>query len=145
MSTKTGTLSDLKVNIKIKLASLWAAVICCYIYGDYFSLYVPKQIEKFINVQTLLNAPGKLLGASILMAIPSLMIFFSIALNASINRWLNIIFGIIYTAIMVLIATTSGGSWWMFYTFLAVLESILTLLIVWNAVRWPKQFENLKI
>lgn len=145
MSIKTGTLSDLKINIKIKLASLWAAVMCCYIYGDYFSLYVPKQIEKFINVQTLLDAPEKLLGGSILMAIPSLMIFLSIALKASINRWLNIIFGIIYTAIMVLIATTSGGSWWMFYKFLAILESILTLLIVWNAVKWPKQFENLKI
>lgn len=139
MSTKTGNLSDLKVNIKIKLASLWTAVMCCYIYGDYFSLYVPRQIEKFINVQTLLDAPEKLLGASILMAIPSLMIFLCIALKASINRWLNIIFGIIYTAIMVLIATTSGGSWWMFYKFLAILESVITLLIVWNAVKWPKE------
>ncbi len=59
ITTKPGNLSDLKVNIKIKLASLWAAVMCCYIYGDYFSLYVPKQIEKFINVKTLLDAPEK--------------------------------------------------------------------------------------
>lgn len=35
---KTG-LEDQKVNVKTKLSALWASVMFCYVYGDYFGLY----------------------------------------------------------------------------------------------------------
>ena len=35
-------LEDFKVNVKIKLSVLWTSVMFCYIYEDYFELYVPK-------------------------------------------------------------------------------------------------------
>lgn len=136
----TGDFEDFKINTKIKLAALWTSVMFCYIYGDYFSLYVPQKVEDFISGDTLLNSPMKLFCATLLMVIPSLMIFGSIVLKPKINRLLNIIFGIIYTAIMLLIAFTTIAPWWSFYVFLAVIESILTSLIIWNAVKWPKQF-----
>ena len=31
-------LDDFKVHTKIKLAALWASVMFCYIYADYFGL-----------------------------------------------------------------------------------------------------------
>ena len=137
--TNTSDFEDFKVNVKIKLSALWVSVMFCYVYGDYFSLYVPKTIEGFINGKTLLDNPLKLFAASILMAIPALMVFLSIALKPKISRWLNIIFGTIYTAIMMLIAITSIAPWWTFYVFLAIVEIVITSIIVWYAWKWPKQ------
>lgn len=133
------TFEDFKINTKIKLSALWTSVMFCYIYGDYFSLYVPKKVEDFITGETLLDSPVKLFSATLLMTIPALMIFVSVTFKPKINRWLNIIFGVIYTAIMLLIAFTTISSWWSFYVFLALIESILTSLIVWFAIKWPKQ------
>ena len=135
----TNHLEDFKINVKLILSALWTAVMFCYIYGDYFSLYVPKKIEEFISGETMLDSPLKLFAASILMTIPSLMIFLSLALKPIIGKWLNIFFGTIYSAIMILIAITSIAPWWTFYVFLAIVESCITLLIVWYAWRWPKQ------
>jgi Family of unknown function (DUF6326) len=135
--TKTKDLEDFKINVKFKLSALWASVMFCYVYGDYFKFYVPNQIEIFLKGETNLDHPLKLLAASILMAIPALMIFLSLVLKPKLNRWLNIIFGIIYTAIMLLIAITSLASWWIFYVFFAVLESIITAMIVYFAWKWP--------
>jgi hypothetical protein len=137
-STSPHHLEDFRINVKFKLSALWSAVMFCYIYGDYFSLYVPKKIEEFIDGETLLDSPGKLFAASILMVIPSLMIFLSLILSPNWNKWLNIVFGVIYTAIMVLIALTSISPWWTFYVFLAVVESCLTSLIIFYAWKWPK-------
>ncbi len=137
--SNTTNLEDFKINVKFKLSALWIAVMFCYIYGDYFSLYVPGQVEGFVKGDTRLNDPLKLFAASVLMAIPSLMIFLSIALKPKINRLLNIVFGIVYTAIMILIAVVSIAPWWSFYVFLAIVESLITSLIIWHAWRWPKQ------
>ena len=137
--SKTTGFDDFKINIKIKLSALWVSVMFCYIYGDYFALYVPKQIEKFINSETLLDSPLKLFAASILMTIPALMVFLSLALRPKISRGLNISFGIIYTAIMFLIAITSIAPWWTFSVFLSIVEIVITSLIAWYAWKWPKQ------
>ncbi len=131
-------LEDFNVNTKIKLAALWASVMSCYIYGDYFSLYVPNKIQGFINGDNMLDNPIKLFAASVLMAIPALMICFSVLLKPNLNRWLNIIFGVTYTAIMLLIAVTTIASWWSFYVFLALIEVVITSLVVWYAYKWPK-------
>lgn len=137
--TTSSNLEDFAINVKLKLAALWTSVMFCYVYGDYFSLYVPKKVEDFISGDTLLNSPQKLFAASILMAIPALMIFLSVALKPRLNRLLNILFGAIYTAIMLLIACTTIAPWWTFYVFLAILESILTATIIWHAWKWPRQ------
>jgi hypothetical protein len=141
-NTNKSDFEDIKVNIKIKLSALWTAVTLCYLYGDYFELYVPKKVEELISGDNLLNSPMNLFGAAVLLAIPALMVCLSILLKPPINRWLNIIFGVFYTAIMLLIAATSLESWRAFYVFLALVESIITSLIVWYAWTWPKQINE---
>jgi hypothetical protein len=135
-STKEG-----KVNTNIKLSLLWVGVMCCYVYGDFFSLFVPGRLQNMIDTDAILDNPLKLFAASVLMTIPSLMIPFSVLLNRSISRWLNIIFGIIFTGIMLLIAFTSSGAWWLFYIYLAIVESILTACIAWLAWKWPPNMD----
>ena len=127
---------DLKINVKIKLSALWASVMFCYIYADYFGLYKPGKLQAILNGQFFGVGPttqGVLLGASLMLAIPSLMIFLSVALPPVFNRWLNIVAGAVYTAIIL------KTMWvWMFYIFYGVIEILLTSLVVWYAWRWPK-------
>lgn len=136
--TSSNDFEDIKVNIKIKLSALWASVTLCYLYGDYFELYVPQKAQGLVNGENLLDSPMKLFAASVLLAIPALMVFLSIILKPKINRQLNIVLGIFYTAIMVLIAITSITPWRTFYVFLAIIESAITSLIVYYAWNWAK-------
>lgn len=131
-------LKNPKVNIKIKLASLWASATFCYLYGDYFELYTPNKINSFITGDHIMDSPTKLLLASVILAIPSVMVCLSIILKPNLNRILNLIFGILFTIMMVSIGIMSTNQWYLFYVFLAFLESIITGLIVWYAWKWPK-------
>lgn len=138
MNTKN-TPADFTVHVKIKLALLWASVTFLYIYGDYFELYVPRKTAGIINGTSILDNPVKLFLASLLLAIPSLMICLSVLLKPALNKWLNIVCGLFFTTIMLLIAVTSYSEWRAFYVFYAMIESVLTSFIVWTAFTWPKQ------
>ncbi len=135
-------LENPKVNVKIKLASLWASVTFCYLYGDYFELYTPGKINSLITGENVLDSPTKLLIASIILAISSIMVGASIILKPKINRFLNIVFGSLFTLMMLFIGVNSMVEWYIFYVFLAFLESIITFLIVYYAWKWPKKISN---
>lgn len=129
-------LEDIKVNVKIRIAAAWTAVMFCYIYADYFGLFVPGQLTRMLEGKLPPLGPvtqGALVFTSTMMAIPSIMIFLSVALRPTLNRWLNIITGILYTLIILL------TMWdWAFYIFYGVIEVALTSLIVWYAWKWPR-------
>lgn len=135
-------LEDVKINVKIKLSVLWTTVTLLYLYGDYFELYVPQKVEGLFNGEHLLDNPVKLFLASVLLAIPAAMVLLSILVKPSLSKWLNILFGIFFTGIMLLIAFTSFSPWRSFYVFYALLESSITMLIVWYALKWPRQKET---
>ena len=139
-STKeaTGILEDVKINVKLKLSALWAALMFLYIYVDLFDLYKLGEIEHIIagNLGPFQVTQTSLLTAMILMTIPALMVFLSVALPAKANRLTNIIVGILY--IVVVIGNTIGEAWF-FYIFGSVVEFVLLLLIVGYAWKWPKQ------
>lgn len=129
-----------KLNPRVKLVALWCAVMFCYIYGDYFALYIPKEAEKLVSGDTLLNSPMRVFGASVLMCLPSLVIISTLFARANVARVLNIVFGVIFTGIMLLIVFTSFPltpeiSAYVFY---ALLESAMTMTIVWQAWTWPR-------
>lgn len=131
-------LDDLKVHVKVKLSGLWTSLIFLYVYGDYFGLYKTGQLEAMLDGRIPPLGPVTqtvLVGTSVMMAVPSLMVFLSMAFPANASRWLNIIFGAVYAAIILL---TMPGAW-LFYQFLGVIEVILSLLIVWYAWTWPRR------
>lgn len=130
-------LENKEVNIKIKLAALWAAVTFCYLYGDYFELYTPGKIDSLITGKNVLDSPTALLIASLVLVVPSIMVALSTLLPPQINRILNIVFGVIFTIMMLFIGINSLTEWYAFYVFLAFIESMLTSLIVWHAWKWP--------
>ena len=131
-------LDDMKIHVKLKLSILWVSLMFCYVYGDYFGLYKPGKLQAMLEGKMGSLGPttqGVLLGTAVLMAIPSLMVFLSIVLSPGINRWTNMIFGVIYTVIMLI---TMPGAW-AFYIFFGIIEVALTVLIVWYAWTWPGQ------
>lgn len=132
-------LENTTLDIKIKLAALWASATFCYLYGDYFELYTPEKVSSLLTGENILDNPTKLLIASTILAIPSVMVAASILLKPTINRLLNIICGVLFTVMMLFIAINSSTGWYNFYIFLALLESLITMTIVWFAWKWPKQ------
>lgn len=130
-------LDDHKVHTRIKLAALWASVMFCYIYADYFGLFSPGQLasmNKGIIPPLGRSTDGVMIFVSAMMAIPSLMIFLSTVLPPWPNRLLNILFGTVYTAIISL--TMWSGAHFIFY---GVIEIALTLLVVFYAWTWPRR------
>jgi hypothetical protein len=134
---KAGTApDDIKVHVKMKISALWASAMFCYIYGDYFWLYAPGKLQGMMEGKMAPLGPATqevLLFTSVSMAIPAVMIFLSLALMASLNRWLNMILGAVYTAFVLI---TMPGAW-AFYLFLGSVDVLLTSLIVWYAWNWP--------
>jgi hypothetical protein len=134
----TTMLDDVKIHVRIKLSALWASVMFFYIYGDYFGLYKPGALQSMLDGRMGPLGPttqGVLLGTTLMMAIPSAMVFLSLVLNAGVCRWVNIVLGLVYTAIMLM---TMPGAW-IFYLVLGVIEVAFTLLIVRYAWTWPER------
>lgn len=131
-------LEDFKVNTRIKLSALWTAVMFCYIYGDYFELYVPGKVDGLMNGQNMLDTPVKLFIATCILTVPALMIFISLLLAPGLTKWLNIGVGVFFTLFTLLVGISSISEWRMFYVFLSFIESMITLLIVWQAWNWRK-------
>ncbi len=110
----------------------------CYIYCDYFELYVPGKLQSMLDGR--MGPLGGvtqaiLFSTAVLMAIPSLMVFLSIALPATLSRLANIVLGVAYSIIMLMVVLSPA---WAFYRFFGVLETALTLLVVWYAWTWPR-------
>jgi hypothetical protein len=133
---KSVELEDMKISVKLKLSALWAAVMFCYIYGDHFSLFRTGQIADMMagKIGPFTASQGSLLGFSLYMAIPGVMVFLSLALKPKVNRWTNIALGVFYIITNSLSALTDS---WAYFIFLGVVEVALTVLIVWYAWKWP--------
>jgi hypothetical protein len=131
------TLEQFRAPTQVKLALLWVSLMFLYIYNDYFSLYTPGTIADMTagRLGPLGQASaGVLAGVSIMLAIPALMIFLSVSLTPPASRWLNVVLGILYTAIEALTLPHAA----LFYRIVVVLEIAVTGLIVLYAVRWPR-------
>ncbi len=135
-----GSFLDTKVDVKIKLAFFWASVMFFYLYGDYFELYAPGKVQGLVDGNNLLNSPARLLFASILLSIPALMIPLTMILRPQASRFLNILFGSLFTLLMLFIGINSLSPWYSFYVLYAFIESLLTALIVFYAWKWPRTF-----
>ena len=133
-----GALEDVKIPVKLKLSALWAATLFLYAYGDIFGFFRPDVIEsvKAGKIAGFQINQGFLLAVSIYILIPSAMVFLTLVLKPEVNRWANLIVSVAYFATIVLSAI---GETWAYYIFLSLAESVLTLLIVWHAWKWPQR------
>ena len=133
----TRDLEDIKVHVKLKLAALWASVMFMYVYVDVLGFYRPGVIEdilagfmwEFEITQTLLVA------ALVLITIPSLMVFLSLALPARANRWTNIVVAALYVPVSIF--NVIGEAWVFYFWFAVIVEVALLALVIRYAWTWP--------
>jgi len=135
--THQHVLEDVKVSVKMKLATLWASFMFLYIYVDYFHLYMPGKIE---NIQAgrvfeFDVTQGFLLAALTSMTIPALMIFLSVSLPANLNRVINIVTAIVYIPYSLF---NLAGEAWIHMVLGAVVEVVLLCAIIRFAWKWPR-------
>jgi len=127
---------DPPVPVRLKLAALWTSAMFCYLYADYFGLFMPGMLDDMLHGRMApLGAVSQtvLLGTSTMMAIPSVMIALSLLLPLRLCRMLNIATGVLYTLI-ILITMWS----WAFFVMYGVIEVLLTGTIAWCAWRWGR-------
>ena len=133
---KITKMEDVKINVKMKLSALWVALMLIYIYADIFSLFKAGAIQKMMDgfMGPFPVTQGSLLSASILMIIPAVMVFLSLTLKHQVNRWANIILGVLYA--LVNLSNMIGETSWIFYMSFVVVEIALTLFIVGYSWKW---------
>lgn len=136
-------MEDIKVNVKLKLASLWASFMFLYIYVDYFALYMPSKIDDITKGKVFVFdiTQGFIFIAFFLATIPILMIILSLVLPAKMNRLTNITVAIILIPYMLF---NLAGEAWLHMYFAAAVEIVLLCLIIRYAYKWP-QFKNEKL
>ena len=139
--TNAIALTNYEINIKIKLALLWTALMFLYVYADFFQLMTPGKLENMMQLKTPMGptSPDILVVFSVILIIPTLMIVLAIFLKPKINKWLNIIVAFLYALISLLIIVSSiHDEWHRFYVIINFLELLVFTLIIVQAWRWPK-------
>lgn len=86
-NNSTVVLEDVKINVKLRISALWASLLFIYVYVDIFAFYKPGIIEDILEgkVWEFEISQAWALGSLILMTIPILMVFLSLALPAKAN------------------------------------------------------------
>jgi hypothetical protein len=138
VSTSNSTIfEDQRIGVRSKISALWIAVLFLFAYGDILGFFQPGQIEEVITgeISGIEITQIFLFAASVYVAIASVMVFLSLVLKPTVNRWANIVLPILY--IVSVVASVIGGS--AYFYFLSVVESALLLLIIRYAWTWPKQ------
>ncbi len=137
-SASSSTLEDVKVGVRFKIAALWIAMLFLFAYGDIFGFFSPGQIKEVMagEISGVAITQVFLFAVSLYIAIASVMVFFSLVLIPTVNRWTNIVLPSLY---VVSIVVSAIGETSAYYWFLSIAESALLLLIVWYAWTWPRR------
>ncbi len=122
-----------KLDTKVLLSTLWIVVMINMLKADILSLYIPGAAEELARTSASAGTPipQLMLGGAIMMELSIGMIILSRSLNYGVNRWVNIIVSLITIAFVV-----GGGAAYPHYIFIAAVEVICLLLVVWFAWKW---------
>ncbi len=120
-----------KIETKTLLSTLWVVVMINMLKADILSLYIPGAAEELARTAGDTPIPLLMLGGAVMMEISILMILLSRVLKYTVNRWANIIVSLITIAFIV-----GGGVSYPHYLFIAAVEIVCLLLIVWFAWKW---------
>ena len=135
-------LEDRQVNVKVRLALLWVALMFFYIYNDLLSMMQPGHVAQLVEgaLGGVRFTQTMLVGAAVLMAFPSFMVLLSLTLKAKANRLVNIIVGIFHVLVLLGTQFVGGeGEVWFYWRLYELFEAAFIVLIVWTAWKWPKQ------
>jgi hypothetical protein len=131
---KTNRTTNPAAEMPAKLSTLWTFLLFNMVFADIFSFMYPgfmAQIVAGTAVDGTVITPIFLLIAAVVTEISIAMVFLSRFLKQGINRWVNIIGGVI-TIVWVI----GGGSLILTYIFFASIEVLCSLAIIGMAWNW---------
>lgn len=139
-TTTTTTLDPASVNVRVKIAALWTAMMFVFAYVDLFSLYradVRADLEAG-HMSVFSIGQGFLLGITTYITVASLMVFLSLALPARAARWTNMVLAVAY---VLTIGGGAVGESHYYYLLGSAVEVLLLLAVVGYAWTWPKSMD----
>jgi hypothetical protein len=118
---------------RVLLSTLWIFATLNYLYADVFTLFFDPTAKEVIAMPV-----GVVFVFAVLMETAIAMVLLSRILKYRVNRWANIIVGVLHTAAVfwLLFVETLPA---LYYAFFATIEIACTLFIIWYAWSWPKQ------
>lgn len=136
MSSNPTQYQDYPVNQRVKIAALWAAMLFVFLYVDLISMFradIRADIEAG-KVFAFTIGQGVLLGMTVYVLIPILMLFLSLVLPVRIARTANVVLAAVYAI------TVVGGAIgeWNYYILGSVVEVALLAAVGYYAWTWPK-------
>ena len=126
-----------KVNVREKIAALWASMMFVFVYVDLFSTYRADfrsdlsagKVNGFSVDQTFL------LATTAFVVVPSLMVFLTLVLPAHIDRVANLVLSAVYA--LVIIGGAVGE--WNYYLLGSAIEVAQLAAVAYYAWTWPRE------
>ena len=119
-------------NVRIYLSALWIALMLTYLLGDVMRIFVgdftPGEIQGTPITQPMA------LGIAVFMLIPIVMLFLSLTLDYSLNRWLNIILAILLLGFNLIGLPSYPGAYDKFLIIVGLGINALTIYYAWTWV-----------
>ena len=134
--TKSGDFDTARVNVRVKIAALWASMLFVFVYVDLFSTYRADfradldagKVNGFTVGQTFL------LATTAFVVIPSLMVFLTLVLPPRVDRIANLALSGVYALIII------GGAIgeWSYYLLGSAIEVVQLAGVGYFAWTWPR-------
>lgn len=121
-----------KLDMKVKLSTLWIVVLINMIFADIFSIMVALVNKDTLNI--LGDVKTIMAIAAIVTNIPILMIYFSRILEYKANRIINMI-----AAILTILYIIGGGDTAPHYLIIASIEVIFLIMIFIYSLKWRNE------
>jgi hypothetical protein len=126
------SMAELK-DRKVILSTLWIFVLLNYIYADVFGLSFNPILQPDATVSI---TQGSALAFAVLMETAIAMVILARILTYGVNRWENIVVGVIHTALVAWSLSVTTPT--LFYAFFATIEIACTLFIICYAWTWRR-------
>jgi hypothetical protein len=139
MKTATGY-RDPWISPRVKIAALWASMLFVFVYVDLFSLY-RADVRADIDAGELAAftiGQGLLLGLTVYVALPSMMLFLSLVLPVRVARPANTVLAALYLPTIV----GSAVGEWAYFILGSAIEAALLVGIVYYTWTWPKATDD---
>jgi len=124
------------IDRKVLFSTLWIFVLLNIIFRDIHEFATAEAIQEILTgvINGRQITEELIFIGAFIVEIPIIMVLLSRVLKYSVNRWANIIAGVITFVVVVTGALTDLDD-----VFFVIVESVALIAIIWYAWKWPKQ------
>ena len=131
------------LTLKMRIVVLWIFMAASITAEAAIYVYETGQVEKLLSGEAG-NTSGDLVLWTCRWLIPLILAFLTVSLGNKANRMMNLVFGAIFVVfnIFQFVMRLATGQYLPPFLIIIILSSIVvSVLILWYAIRWPKYEE----